>query len=87
MFSVWLWLLVILAHHDPSVLFSLLSDPPGQLCRSVVKLLYGDLDAHDVSLWGCEAVASLATGHKGNQAKLGQVGNYLADILAAHVAR
>ena len=37
-----------------------------------------------IALWGCEALASMAQGHPGNQTKLGQAGNYLADILSTH---
>ena len=56
-----------------------------EFCRTLVKLLYNDLESPMIALWGCEALASMAQGHPGNQTKLGQAGNYLADILSTHM--
>ena len=51
-----------------SMIQSKFSELP-QFCKTVVKVLYNELEAPEVSLWGCEAVASLAHGHAGNQVR------------------
>jgi hypothetical protein len=54
------------------------------VCPTIVKVVYDELETPLISQFGCTAVRVLATDHPRNKAKLGAMCSYIADVLVAY---